>query len=47
MGSCYISPVDCLLAYNVDTLCNFKYDYRAVHDCHVAVDYESREVLEQ
>lgn len=47
MVSCSISPEDCLLAYNVDTLCNFKYDYRAVHDCHEAVDNESKELLEQ
>ena len=46
MVSCCTSPVECLLAYSVDTLCNFKYDYRAVHDCHVAVDNESRELQE-
>lgn len=47
MVSCCISPAECLLAYSVDTLCNFKYDYKAVHDCHVAVDNESRELQEE
>lgn len=47
MMSCSISPVEHLLAYSVDTLYNFKYYYRAVHDCHVAVDNESRELQEE
>lgn len=47
MVSCCISPVEYLLAYSVDTLCNFRYDYRAGHDCHVAGDNESRELQEE
>lgn len=47
MASRCISPAECLLAYSVDTLCNLKQDYRAVHDCHVAVDNESGELREE
>lgn len=47
MVSCCISRVESVLAYSVDTLCNFRYDYRAVHDCHVAEDNESRELQEE